>query len=95
VNVVLYAIMNHSNVLQTPLPIRWVAIETLNNHEFSTAGDIWSFGITMWEIFGLCMKIPYYWLECTEILKELEQGKRLARPDYAPREMYYNCYENI
>eukprot|EP00043_Microstomoeca_roanoka_P011027 m.104163 g.104163 ORF g.104163 m.104163 type:complete len:813 (-) comp15067_c4_seq2:148-2586(-) len=40
------------------LPIRWSAPETLNDGMFSTASDVWSFGVVMCEIF-LDGRIPY------------------------------------
>ena len=33
------------------LPVRWTAPEGLYSHKFSTASDVWSFGITCVEIF--------------------------------------------
>lgn len=35
------------------LPIRWMAIESIRDGEFSTSSDVWAFGITLWEIASI------------------------------------------
>jgi len=40
------------------MPMRWMAIESLDNSKFSLKSDVWSFGIVLWELFTNC-ETPY------------------------------------
>ena len=37
----------------TDLPIYWYSPESLETSKFSTQGDVWSYGVTVWEMFSL------------------------------------------
>lgn len=71
-----------------PLPIKWMAIESIRDRIFSTQSDVWSFGIVVWEFFTLA-KTPYTGMAADEhMYKKLEEGYRMEKPPYATDEIY-------
>ena len=35
------------------VPVRWMAPESLRYTKFSSASDVWAYGVTIWEIYTL------------------------------------------
>ncbi|XP_030080360.1 vascular endothelial growth factor receptor 1 isoform X7 [Drosophila hydei] len=70
------------------LPIKWLALESLSDHVFSTYSDVWSFGIVLWELFSLS-KVPYPGIDPNqELFNKLNDGYRMEKPPYANQEIY-------
>lgn len=69
------------------LPIKWMAIEAIKDHVFSTESDIWSFGVVMWELFSLGYE-PYPFLTPEQVeLRLLTTDYRLDKPEFATQKM--------
>uniref|UniRef100_A0A8K9XT69 receptor protein-tyrosine kinase n=1 Tax=Oncorhynchus mykiss TaxID=8022 RepID=A0A8K9XT69_ONCMY len=61
------------------MPVKWIAIESLADRVYTTKSDVWSFGVTMWEIASRG-QTPYPGVENSEIYDYLRQGNRLKQP---------------
>uniref|UniRef100_A0A8C2N3I5 receptor protein-tyrosine kinase n=1 Tax=Cricetulus griseus TaxID=10029 RepID=A0A8C2N3I5_CRIGR len=68
-------------------PVRWVALESLVNNEFSSAGDVWAFGVTLWELMTLG-QTPYVDIDPFEMAAFLKDGYRMAQPINCPDELF-------
>ncbi|XP_071202684.1 tyrosine-protein kinase RYK-like isoform X3 [Salvelinus alpinus] len=68
-------------------PVRWMALESLLNHDFSTASDVWAFGVTLWELMTLG-QTPYVDIDPFEMAAYLKDGYRIAQPINCPDELF-------
>ncbi|XP_069506406.1 ephrin type-A receptor 1 isoform X2 [Ambystoma mexicanum] len=69
------------------IPIRWTAPEAIAQRIFTSASDVWSFGIVMWEVLCYGDK-PYGDMSNQEVMKSIEDGYRLPPPVDAPSILY-------
>ncbi|XP_064099042.1 vascular endothelial growth factor receptor 1-like [Macrobrachium nipponense] len=70
------------------LPVKWMSIEAIRDRMFSIQSDIWSFGVTMWELFSLG-STPYPGVKIDHtFLQSLQDGYRMEMPEYANCELY-------
>ena len=48
------------------IPVKWTAPEALSYRTYSTASDVWSFGVVMYEIWAVGLK-PYEGMTNAEV----------------------------
>jgi tyrosine-protein kinase len=69
-------------------PIKWYAPESVNYGTFSHASDVWSYGVTLWEMFSYGQQ-PYEEWTGAQALNMIEnQGYRLQQPEACPDTTY-------
>lgn len=78
-------------------PLRWMAVESIETGQFSTASDIWAFGVLMWELFT-SGDMPYTEMSNDQVMRYVtkECGK-LQMPEKCPNDVYtvmQSCWEN-
>ncbi|KZS19478.1 Uncharacterized protein APZ42_014075 [Daphnia magna] len=92
----MYYDVNYEKKGQGLLPVKWMAIESLTDHIFSSQSDVWSYGVLLWELFSLG-KLPYPGRNAKfELIKVLQNGYRMEKPDNAPNffgEIMANCWK--
>uniref|UniRef100_A0A3Q2PZ08 receptor protein-tyrosine kinase n=1 Tax=Fundulus heteroclitus TaxID=8078 RepID=A0A3Q2PZ08_FUNHE len=79
----------------TRIPIRWTAPEAISYRKFTTASDVWSYGIVMWEVVAYGER-PYWDMNNQDVIKAIEEGYRLPAPMDCPvvlHQLMLDCWE--
>lgn len=74
--------------------MRWSAPEVFRG-TFTIKSDVWSFGVTMWELFSFAT-VPYVELSAAEVVEKVLSGHRLQRPYKCPKQVFAimtTCWE--
>lgn len=71
------------------LPIAWCAPECINYLRFTSASDIWAYGVTLWEMFSYGFQ-PWPAWTGQQILEAIDDPnfQRLEQPECCPKEYY-------
>ena len=69
------------------LPVRWMPPESIIYGTFSSKGDVWSFGVVVWEVFSFGMQ-PYWGISNDAVVEMIRRGKLLDKPDSCPDKVY-------
>lgn len=77
------------------LPIRWMSWESILLGKFTTASDVWAFGVTLWEILNFCKEQPYSQLTDEQVIENTGEFFRdqkrqiyLPQPVLCPDALY-------
>ncbi|KAF2354465.1 Serine-threonine/tyrosine-protein kinase catalytic domain [Trinorchestia longiramus] len=68
-------------------PVKWLPLEALQQNTFSTAADVWMFGVLLWELTTLAQS-PYVEVDPYEMVAYLRDGYRLAQPRSCPDDLF-------
>ncbi|KAJ8388159.1 hypothetical protein AAFF_G00136250 [Aldrovandia affinis] len=84
------------------LPIRWMSWESILLGKFTTASDVWAFGVTLWETLTFCKEQPYSQLSDEQVIENTGEFFRdqkrqiyLPQPAMCPDPIYklmLNCW---
>lgn len=70
-----------------PVPVKWMAIESLEDHIYTTRSDVWAFGIVLWEIVTLGAS-PYPGIVPERLFHLLKAGYRMEKPKNCSDDLY-------
>ncbi|CAH8513098.1 unnamed protein product [Schistosoma margrebowiei] len=71
----------------TNRPVKWLALEALIERKYTMATDVWSVGITLWELITRGQQ-PYASIDAFEMTAVLRTGYRLKKPHNCPDDLW-------
>ncbi|XP_077693190.1 ephrin type-A receptor 8 [Eretmochelys imbricata] len=77
------------------IPIRWTAPEAIAYRTFSSASDVWSYGVVMWEVLAYGER-PYWNMTNRDVINSVEEGYRLPAPMGCPtalHQLMLDCWQ--
>ncbi|XP_062503340.1 dual specificity protein kinase splB-like [Corticium candelabrum] len=69
------------------IPVRWTAPEALEYRKYSTASDVWSYGVVLYEIWSIGQR-PFGAVGNKKIMQDILNGYRLPPPPGCPYAIY-------
>lgn len=69
------------------IPVRWTAPEAIAFRKFTSASDVWSYGVVLWEVMSYGER-PYWNWSNQDVIKSIEKGYRLPAPMDCPEALY-------
>ncbi|KAL5013620.1 hypothetical protein ScPMuIL_007890 [Solemya velum] len=69
------------------IPVRWTAPEAISFRKFTSASDVWSYGVVMWEVISYGER-PYWNWSNQDVIKAVDKGYRLPPPMDCPEAIH-------
>jgi proto-oncogene tyrosine-protein kinase Ret len=66
--------------LYAAVPVKWLALESLADHVYTSKSDVWSFGVLLWELVTLGAS-PYPCVAVHNLFSFLKDGNRMGKPE--------------
>ncbi|XP_065140497.1 ephrin type-B receptor 4a isoform X2 [Paramisgurnus dabryanus] len=85
----------YTSSLGGKIPIRWTAPEAIAFRKFTSASDVWSYGIVMWEVMSFGER-PYWDMSNQDVINAIEQDYRLPPPPDCPtylHQLMLDCWQ--
>jgi len=80
------------NAKDNSFPVKWSPPEVILHRQFTSKSDVWSYSISLWELFSWGVT-PYPALSNKETIEEVLKGYRLPKPILMPDSIYELCGE--
>uniref|UniRef100_A0A8C6Q7R7 receptor protein-tyrosine kinase n=1 Tax=Nothobranchius furzeri TaxID=105023 RepID=A0A8C6Q7R7_NOTFU len=77
------------------IPVRWTAPEAIAYRKFTSASDVWSYGIVTWEVMSYGER-PYWDMSNQDVINAIEQDFRLPAPMDCPvvlHQLMLDCWQ--